>query len=248
MIKDKKIIITGAASGIGLELCKILAKENKVFAVDVNKIPIIPNVTPYNCDISREENVDMMFQEALSTLGDINIFFSNAGFAYYEYNVKTDWRHIDNIFRTNVFSSIYSLNKLKEVKKEKSFNFVITASAMSFLSMPGYSLYSSTKFALKGFSDAARFELEKGQNINMVYPIATTQTNFFNKANTKKMPWPRQDAETVAKKIVAGVSKNKKHIFPSRLYQTMQILNNFLPILNIYIELERKKLKKDTNE
>ncbi len=247
MIKDKKIIITGAASGIGLELCKLLSIENNIFAVDINKIPGNLNIVSYNCDISQKKNIDKMFQEALLVLGDIDIFFSNAGFAYYEYDINTDWDHIDNIFRTNVFSSIYSLNKLREIKQEKRFNFVITASAMSFLSMPGYSLYSSTKFALRGFSDAARFELNKKQNINMIYPIATIQTNFFNEAKTTEVPWPRQNANTVAKIIISGVAKNKKHIFPSKLYQIMNFLNKFLPIFILYLKIERKKVRKLNN-
>lgn len=247
MIKDKRIVITGAASGIGLELCKILSKNNIVFAVDINKIPNIPNITIYNCDLSQKENIDEMFKEAVATLTDIDIFFSNAGFAYYEHEINTDWNHITKIFETNVFPSIYLINKLREIKQEKRFNFVITASAMSFLSLPGYSLYGSTKFALKGFADATRFDLRKGQTINMVYPIATTQTNFFNNAKTDKVPWPRQNANIVAQRIICGVSKNKNHIFPSKLYQVMIFLNKFLPIFNMYIKIESEKIKRKKN-
>lgn len=244
MINNKKIIITGAASGIGLELCKILSKNNTVFAVDINEIPNIPNIISYNCDLSQKNNIDDMLKEAVEKLTDIDMFFSNAGFAYCEYNIKPDWNHIDKIFKTNVFSSIYLLNKIREIKKEKEFNFIITASAMSFLSMPGYSLYSGTKFALKGFADAARFDLKKGQTLNMVYPIATTETNFFNNAKTNKVPWPSQTANVVAEKIIKGVLENKKHIFPSKLYQIMHFINKFLPIFTIYIKIERRKMKK----
>lgn len=244
MLKNKKIILTGASSGIGAEICKIIAEDNKVLAVsrNISKIYDHPNVIKYSCDISKKENIDAMFNEALEKLGGIDIFMGNAGFAYYEYFEKPDWEHIESIFNTNVFSTIYSLSKLKEIKGDKPFNFAITASAMSFNAMPGYALYSGTKFALKGFTDAYRFELSKNQNINMVYPIATL-TSFFDVAGSEKLPWPRQKASTVAKIIVKGVSRNKKHIFPSKLYRLMSALNTFLPIMPIYLRGEAKKMK-----
>jgi len=52
---------------------------------------------------------------------------------------------------------------------------------MSFYAMPGYALYSGTKFALRGFADALRYELEAGQHLQLVYPIATL-TEFFSVA------------------------------------------------------------------
>jgi len=244
MLKNKNIILTGASSGIGAEICKLISEDNTVFAVsrNISKIVDHPNVIKFSCDISKGENVDVLFKEAFEQLGDIDVFMANAGFAYYEYFDKADWGHIESIFKTNVFSILYSLAKMKEIKEEAAFNFVITASAMSLNAMPGYALYSGTKFALKGFTDAFRFELSKNQCINMVYPIETL-TSFFDVAGSEKLPWPRQKASTVAKIIVNGVSCNKKHIYPSKLYRLMSIFDIFLPIMRIYLRNEAKKLK-----
>ncbi len=244
MIKGRKLVITGASSGIGLELCKILMKDNLVFAVSrrTDTIPDSDNVIKYSCDVSRRENIDNLFSEAIKSLGDIDVFFSNAGFAYYEEIKKPDWEHNESIFRTNVFSVFYSIQKMKELKKDQSFNFVITASAMSFMAIPGYSLYASTKFALKGFTDSYRFELSKNQVISMVYPVAT-YTDFFDVANAEKMPWPRQKAGVVAKSIVRGVARNKKHIKPSALFVLGQFINRLFPFFKIYQRVEGNKFR-----
>lgn len=244
MLKNKNIILTGASSGIGAEICKLIREDNTVFAVsrNISKINDHPNVIKFSCDISKEENVDALFKEAFEQLGDVDVFIANAGFAYYEYFDKADWSHIESIFNTNVFSTIYSLAKIKEIKESAPFNFVITASAMSFNAMPGYALYSGTKFALKGFTDAFRFELSKDQCIHMVYPIATL-TSFFDVAGSEKLPWPHQEASKVAKIIVKGVSRNKKHIYPSKMYRLMSIFDIFLPIMRIYLRNESKKMR-----
>lgn len=244
MLKNKNIVLTGASSGIGDEICKLIAEDNRVLAVSRNTSKIFdhPNVTKFSCDVSKKENIDELFKKAGEVLGDVDIFIANAGFAFYEYFETPDWDHIESIFNTNVFSSAYSLVKLKDMKNGKPFNFVITASAMSFNAMPGYALYSSTKFALKGFTDAYRYELGKGQNINMVYPIATL-TSFFDVAGSEKLPWPRQKASTVAKIVVKGICRNKKHIFPSKLYRVILFFNKFFPVFKIYNKGESKKMK-----
>ncbi len=241
MIKNKKIVITGAGSGIGLALCKILANDNEIFAVDINTIDKIDNVEKYQCDLSEKENIDKMFEKITTSMGDIDLFFSCAGFAYFENFKDANWNHIEKIFKTNVFSHIYSLNKIREIKKDKSFNFVLIASAMSFLPMPKYSLYSGTKFALKGVIDSMRYELPKNQIINLVYPIATIETSFFQTANSKNIPWPRQKSSDVAQVIVREVAKNKEHIFPSPIFRLMIFLNRFFPAFKIYLYFENRK-------
>jgi uncharacterized protein len=243
MINGKKMVITGASSGIGKELCALAAGGNRIVAAArrSEKIPEHPNITPLCSDISGPEAVDQLLKEAFRILGDVDIFIANAGFAWNEVIEDADWEHIASIFKTNVFSPIYSLEKLREYKGERPFQFMITASAMSFAAMPGYALYSGTKFALKGITDGLRYELPPGQLIQMVYPVATI-TSFFDVAGSKELPWPRQSALTVAKAMLRGIEKRKKQIFPSRLYRAMHIINRVIPIIPIYMKREAKKL------
>ena len=247
-MKNKKIILTGASSGIGSELCKLLAPHNTIFAVArrVEKIPVHSNIIPYKYDLSDVHNIHTLLKTANETMGDIDMFIANAGFAYYELLEKGDVDHIQSIFTTNVTSPLTALTLLRELKQNAPFTFAFTASAMCFLALPGYSLYSATKFALKGFTDAYRFEIPKHQQITMIYPIATI-TGFFNAAGTESMPWPRQRADFVAKQILKGLDRGKNHIFPSRTFRLMLLLNKFLPIFPLYTAIEKRKLQKLRN-
>jgi len=245
-MKGKKIIITGSSSGIGAILLRLLSEDNEIFAVSRNISNIVEskNIKAFSCDVSNPENVDLLFDEAIKFLGHIDIFYANAGFAYCEKIKKADWKHIGDIFNTNVKSVFYSLLKLKEICKDKPFKFVITASAFSYISMPGYAFYCSTKFALKGFAEAFRYELNNNQKLIMVYPVAT-YTEFFNVAGSDKMLWPRQKPETVAKAMIKGVNKSKRNIYPSFLFRILLFLNRFIPLFSIYTKLEAGKFRKN---
>ncbi|MDD3859480.1 MAG: SDR family NAD(P)-dependent oxidoreductase [Bacteroidales bacterium] len=245
-MKGKNIVISGASSGIGAELLKILSADNKILAVSRNISNIVetPNIKAYSCDVSKADNVDLLFDEAMNFLGEIDIFFANAGFAYCERIQNADWNHIDEIFNTNVKSVFYSLFRIKEICNDKPFKFVITASAFSYISMPGYSLYCSTKFALKGFADAYRYELNNSQKLILVYPVAT-YTEFFNVAGSEKMLWPRQKPEAVAIAMIKGVQKSRSNIYPSFFFRILLFLNRFIPLFSIYTKLEAGKFRKN---
>lgn len=248
ILKDKNIVLTGGSSGIGYETLKILlnkganvlAVSRTMESVDINH----KNLIKRNIDVSKREDVKKLFIIAQDLFDSINIFIANAGFGYYEEFINKEYSHIEKIFRTNALSIFYMAERMKEINKEKSYNFVITASAVSFISLPGYALYSGTKAAVRGFADAYRFELNDNQHLQLIYPVAT-KTNFFKVAGADKMPWPRQTPKRVAKVLVKGIETNKKNIYPSKLFLLGKI---FVPFaFEIYQKLENKKFQNSFN-
>lgn len=245
-IKGKRIVITGAGSGIGQAiLCEVLKyKDVKVVAADLTGENLRVNderVSFFTGDLSFREKIDELIDYALKQMGGIDIFFANAGFAYYEKIDKPDYSHIENIFRVNVFAPVYIAEKMEAINKGQQYKIVITASAMAKLPLPGYALYSSTKAAVDSFFDAYRFEKEDKKCICLVYPIAT-RTNFFARAGENiPVPFPVQKADTVARKIIKGVEKDKSEVYPSSLFK---FINRYLPfVLPLYKVYMNKKFK-----
>lgn len=233
-LNNKTIIITGAASGIGFEILLLLENFNSnIIAVDIKAGNISiesPSVDIYECDLSDKKDIDKLFEYAVKKYGNIDIFIANAGFAYFEKIGEPDWNHIEKIYSLNVFSPVYCAEKMKFLNKNRPYNFVATSSAMGFLPLPGYALYSSTKGAVKAFAGAYRFELGKGQLLQVVYPIAT-RTNFFMEAGGSPVPFPSQKAEAVARSVIRGIRRNKESIFPSRLFSFLLIVDRILPFI-----------------
>ena len=119
-LKNKKVVITGASSGIGLAVLRRLLEEGAVVVAAARHTQNIniktDNLILCSCDVSVREEVDRLFSFAVSALGTIDIFIANAGFAYYEIIDTPDWVHAQSIFDTNVLSVIYSAEKMKALR------------------------------------------------------------------------------------------------------------------------------------
>lgn len=255
-IQGKKIVVTGAASGIGKALvsrlcefdCEVLAvdrNENELMTVIQNLKYSLGTVSPYVCDVAAPENIDALFNHALMVMQRIDIFIANAGYAYYEQILKEDWQHIDQIFKVNVYSPIYTAIKMKNICKENHYKLVITASAIGKLGLPGYALYGATKAAIDRFAEAYRFELDDPKQLALVYPIAT-RTNFFKEASDHNAPtpWPSQTAEQVAAAIIRGIEHDQKTIYPSLTYKIFLALGKLIPgLFRLEQEIELKRFK-----
>jgi uncharacterized protein len=255
-LTNKNIILTGAASGIGKSLLEqlLIFEEINIIAVDIN--PIVSDsqkVMSYVCDLTKEKEIDNLFEFALKNLPQIDIFIANAGFAYYEQLTKADWGRIERIFQLNVFSPIYSYLKMKELNQGREYGVIITASAMAKTAIPGYSLYGATKAALDRFEEAIVYEPQDLGLLSLVYPIAT-KSNFFTNSATKKqtdipVPYPSQTPDEVARAIIRGIQGNKRHIYPSRFYQVMRFVQWLSEKIVVPYQLfYAKKLEKWLNQ
>lgn len=237
-IQHKNIILTGAASGIGKELLlQLLEFEGvKVLAVDLNEVDIVSDkVIPYICDVSKQTEIDSLFEFSVGRFSTIDIFIANAGFAYYEEISKPDWQRIEKIFQVNVFAPIYSFQKMKELNMGREYFVMMTASAMAKVAIPGYALYGATKAALDRFEDAYRFENQDFGHLSLIYPIAT-KSNFFNRSTdfSRKdvpIPFPAHTPEKVAKAMIKGIRNNETHVFPSKLFQFARFFQKLFEIL-----------------
>lgn len=248
MITNKNIILTGCNNGIGLEVLKLLReRNNRVLCVDTNTDNLKKlsgnNIFIMQKDVSSEEAVDEIFTKAEEIFGHIDIFYSNAGFAYYEEMDYTDWNRIKRIFETNVFSPLYSYQKYRKHLGNSKGIFVFTVSVIGLLAIPGYALYSSSKFALDGFSRAIRYEKPDNMQITSIYPVAT-DTGFFRRANKIdfKKPFPLQSPELVARKALRGIENGKRNVNPCVLFNVSKIFMQLIPPVKIlYLWEENRK-------
>ena len=210
MIQHRTIVITGASSGIGKAMLEMLAdprNDNRIVAASrsIGKLTGFgENVTLFPCDLSAPEGVDALFDKAAALFDKIDILICNAGAPYYERYDYEDWERIERIFRLNTFSPMYSYSKYLNHLNGREGRLVYTISAMGEMALPGYALYASTKFAMKGFQQAIRVESPKNLKITCVYPVST-RTNFFNVGTGGRKitpPFPVQEPDKVAKAVV----------------------------------------------
>lgn len=252
-LKNKRIVITGATSGIGRQLMVNLSKYEGVRIIAVGRkmrnIPIAMNIIPFKADISVKEEMDALFDFAIEKLGGIDIFFANAGYAYFKTSEFASWEDIENIYKTNVISPIYSVKRMMDLHRHSGEEYLIaiTISCTAKLPMPGNPVYVGSKSALDGFSNSLRYELPAHGHITAIYPVGVKQTNFFEEMyntpmNPEIVPGKKQTARQVAKMIIKGIEKNKKNIFTDPWFKMkMHFFQLFPFMLNLYSRRQMKK-------
>lgn len=252
MIQNKKIVITGASSGIGFEVMTRLTADgtNTVLAVArrvQNLENLSPNIIPFSADMSSKEGVDAVFAKAEELFGTVDIFYANAGTPYYEYYDYEDWDRLKKIFDLNTLSPIYSYVKYKNHLNGKSGHLVYTISAIGEMAMPGFALYSASKFGLNGFQQAIRLEMPENMKLTCIYPVST-KTGFAKVAGEGQevdLPSPVQDVNEVADAVVEGIDTCKESVYPCKVYTlTKPILRASKAARKAYWESEAKKFRK----
>lgn len=248
-IDSKNIIVTGASSGFGKALIDKLVTYNNVHIIavarNVGNIPVYGNVIGFAADLSEKDEVDRLFNFALTQFATIDIFVACAGFGYYEKMEKADWQHIENIFELNVVSPIYSLQRMAELQNGRPLSFVLLASAGGLVALPGFALYSSTKFALNGFAYAYRYEKDNNVKLTVVYPVAA-YTNFFKRsASNTPVPFPRQSVDAVVNSIIKGIKTGRRKMYPSKLFRyAYPVFRAFPFIISLFQRKQANDLKK----
>jgi short-subunit dehydrogenase len=249
--KEARVIVTGAGSGIGLELVRQLYPHTKNL--------LVADYLPEHLDRLREEFpdieglvlTDLSLKEGNAPILEwiqshwkgVDYCFANAGKASYAPSAEQDWANMEQLFQLNVHSPIQLGLALKQGYPTHTLRHVITCSAIAYWAIPGYSLYSSTKAALLQWADCLWAEGD-GDWLTLVFPIATA-TAFFDAAGPNiPRAFPIQRPQEVAKSMLAGAAKGKKKIFPSLLFKSMLFLNRLLFVLQpLATALEFRKFK-----
>jgi short-subunit dehydrogenase len=232
--KDAQVIVTGAGSGIGRELVRQLYPYTQtILAVDYLPQALeslqneFPQLKTLCADLSLKEGNVTILAWVHAHWPHVDFCFANAGKAEYGEASLQNWKEMDRLFQLNVHSTIQLGMALKQAFPNHDLRHVITCSAIAHWSIPGYSLYGSTKAAILQWAESLWAE-RAGDWLTLVFPIATA-TSFFDAAghNIPKA-FPIQTPEEVAAAMLTGAAKGEKKIFPSTLFRSLLFLNRFL--------------------
>lgn len=225
-LKGKKIIITGAASGIGKLMAQYFSDEGADLALlDINEkflqqtkeeLSLFGNkVSAHVCDISDEAQVNATLKEVYQKLKTIDILINNAGIVAGKNFLDLKTADFQKVMNINLMGTIFTTRHvLPKMIAQKSGQIVNIASTAGFVGMPKMSEYCASKFADIGLSDSLRLELKKQghKNIKITvvcpYVIATGMFDGFKPLFMNPVLKP----EKVAKKIVKAVKKKKPYL------------------------------------
>ena len=248
-LENQRILITGASSGIGLALTKKLsqAKGNRILAVarHIESIPVAEGVIPFAADFSKPEEIDRTFAYLQENWGGVDLCIANAGFAYKERVAAPDWQHTAQIFNLNTLGQVHTLQHFMQLCQDRNSKkyFVSVISAVAMIPLPYYALYCASKFGIDGFLRTFEYEKPDWLRVLRVYPVAT-KTAFFTRASGQEnpsVPFPSQSPERVADAILRGLRRNRKKVYPLRLFACLYPLIRIFPCLGRLYSLNEKR-------
>jgi short-subunit dehydrogenase len=263
--KNKIILITGASSGIGkesaIEFAKLGAniilvarKKDKLEQVANELKKFNVSILVCQCDVSKKDQVKEMSKMVFKKFESIDVLVNNAGFAIYGSVDDLTIDEIESQMETNYFGMVYCIkNFLPSMLKKKSGHIVNVASVAASFGLPGIASYCASKFAMLGFSEGLKHELNNtGVGITVVSPIMV-RTNFFEHPSFEKMPKfspVSLSSNTVAKTILkAANSPRLEIIVPSVVRGAVWAKNTFPYVINPILGKSFKKqldsIKKD---
>lgn len=181
-------IITGASSGIGLEISKVLCRLNyEVFGIGRNfdKEPTENHFHKIVCDILDTEKLCAAVKE-ISAQNRITVLVNNAGTAYYGLHEELNIKKIQQMVRTNLEAPmILTCSLLRDLKKNRGY--VINISSVTATgSNPHGCAYGATKAGLSSFSHSLFDEARKyGVKVVTISPDMT-KTNLYRNADFRE--------------------------------------------------------------
>jgi short-subunit dehydrogenase len=185
-IKDHVFIVTGASSGIGLSTAMALSDRGAKVALLARSSNALqklaeqlPGSFPVTVDMTKFGRVREAIRAVHQHYGRVDGLVNNAGRSYAASIEEIEPEIFDEIFHLNVLGPIIAMQAVIPVMRAQGSGSIVNInSGTAFMTVPQYSVYSSSKRALLGFSLTARAELEKDRIVvSEIYPFITA-TNF----------------------------------------------------------------------
>ena len=230
-----KALITGASSGIGRDMAKILSKKGYdlvLVARDEEKLQevkkeIETNSQIISMDLSVEKNCKKLYEQ----VKDVDLLINNAGFGTCGDFTKTNLDKEINMINTNI-TAYHILTKLylKDMKQKDKGQILNVASIAGFMPGPLMATYYSSKAYVVRLSEAIREELRR-KNSNVKLSIlcpGPVNTNFNNVADVN-FKAKSLSSEYVAKYAVNEMLKGKFYIVPGAQIKCLRFIAKIVP-------------------
>jgi len=258
-LNGKTVLITGASSGIGEAIAYRAAKDEATIILTARRIDKLEKVKKQveelggkaeviECDVTKPDQIKKMFLGATKNGRVIDVIFNNAGLGYIAKIKDLSVEEIAQIIDVNVKGMAWVSKYASEILTRQQYGHLfITASLASFVSLPEWSAYTASKWAVRGFADCIRLELKPlGVKVTTIHPGAV-KTEFFdkNKANVDiKELGQSITADQVAEAAYRAIFTNKRKVLVPGTTKAYAILSNYFPwLVDMLISLQTKKLK-----
>ena len=268
-IEKRVVIVTGASSGIGEATAREFGRAGDRIVLAARRIERLESLaneidgygTGAEClvvqaDLSRLPDIVAMVDRTLQAWQRVDVLVNNAGFGRLDWLENLDpVKDIEAQMNVNVMGVIQTTRQVLPVMiKQRSGSIINMCSMSGLVGTPTYTIYSASKHAVHGFSEALRREVQPwGVHVSLLYPGGVV-TEFGTHAGIKrktKTTTPRSlllTADQVGKAVVHLASHPRRMwIFPWQ-WGLSALLNRLWPALVDYLTIRRFTIPERADE
>ena len=270
-IRGAAAVVTGAASGIGRALALELAARGcdlaladrdeaglQVVAAEIAKAGR-RKVTVHRVDVGEPAEIADFAQAAISAHPGLNIVVNNAGVALLGQFTEIDQAQFDWLMNINFWGVVHSTRAfLPHLSRQGAAHIVNLSSIFGIIAPPGQTAYAAAKFAVRGFSESLRHELQTANSpvhLTVVHPGGVATNIARNSRTGTGVTDNAQRAEAIdrfdkvakttpqaaALRIIQGIEKNKPRILIGHDARMIDILQRLRP--GTYWKVLAKKIE-----
>jgi short-subunit dehydrogenase len=271
-IPGAAVAVTGAASGIGRALAIELAARGADLALaDRDEAGLREvaaeiakgssrKVSLHRVDIGSSEAVAAFAREAIAAHPALNILINNAGVSLLGLFHEIDQSQMEWLFNINIRGAVHATRGfLPHLASQPASHIVNVSSIFGIVAPPGQTAYAAAKFAVRGFSEALRHELQMAKSpirLSVVHPggiktniVRNSRTGSGIADNERRVQSierfdviAKTSAKDAALRIIKGIEKNEPRILIGGDARFMDILQRFRPAT--YWNVMAKRIEK----
>ncbi|WP_281164839.1 SDR family NAD(P)-dependent oxidoreductase [Liquorilactobacillus sicerae] len=246
-LRNQVAVVTGASSGLGEQIAYQLAQKGAIVVVCARRIERLQQVSqrcqalsgrlslPLQVDVSDPEKIEQAVTQVETKLGPIAVLVNDAGFGSMENFLHFKMSTAEKMFRVNVLGLMYFTQFVGlKMAARKTGAIVNIASIAGKIATPKSTVYSATKSAVIGFSNALRLELKPfGISVLTVNP-GPIKTDFFAIADQTghyldHIGWLALEPDKLAEKIVAAIGTRRREINAPGIFEWAYHFYNLFP-------------------
>jgi short-subunit dehydrogenase len=212
-----RVLVTGANGGIGQAIARTFAQRGARLVLSGRRAdalqPICAELGAEACvaDLAERGDIDVLSAAA----GDCDVLVLNAALPASGQLDDFEPHHIDRALDVNLRSPIFlARTASRAMAQRKRGHIVFISSIAGKVSATGSSLYSATKFGLRGFAAGLREDVEpRGIGVTVVFPGFVSEAGFFADSGVRLPRWVgTRTPEQVAEAVVRGIERERAEI------------------------------------
>ena len=251
-LDGKRVLITGGAQGIGLEMAlKFAGRRADIIVADLNEAKLGQArakieetgvaAWAFPVDVTNPASIASLRSQIASEVGPVDILVNNAGVVFGGPFTETPLDRHFKTYEVNVLGVVAMTHAfLPDLIERPEAHLVNISSASGFVGLPFGSTYASSKWAVIGFSESIRAELNvmghKHVHSTVVCPsyIGTGMFEGVEAPKATKMLEP----DYLAEKVVRAVERNRIHVLEPWMIKITPLLRDLMPTV-LYDKVSR---------